>query len=331
MIIKHKGAFATTFIILALASPSWAQSYDPHEDSWVPELQGHGTDSPDTPASITSGHPLSSVTLVAEDTAMNNALNDALTEEPPQSQGSTGGHYDMIGADACYGSYSIMGMRAHYYSAKIPLGYTLSPRDRLQFTIPINYAKYNDCVVNLASNGDPILRDASVYGYGVGAAYTRRVLTGSSKSPWTWSVTPAASILFRESSDLDMGSCLFNASVSSSLAYRVGTRWIFTLGNSVSFSDSTSYRNNISPESGNQSVFVNGVQAVRVLGRWRVTAYVMDLRYSGGDELIPSYQSYALALSYGMGASTDLRISVIHDEGDNYDSTRVITGSTWRF
>jgi hypothetical protein len=331
MIIRYQGALATAFIILALASAARAQSYDPHEESWVPELQGEGYDSPDTPASITSGHPLSSVMLVAGDTAMDNAFGDTATADVSESKQTGGGHFDSIGADACYGSYSIMGMRAHYYSAKIPFGYTLSPRDRIQFTIPINYASYKDCMVNLSSGGDTILRDASVYGYGVGAAYTRRVLTGANKSPWTWSVTPAANIFFRESSDLDMGSCLFTASVSSSLVYRLGTSWIFNLGNSVSFSDSTSYRNSIAPSSGNTSVFVNGVQAVRVLGSWRITAYAMDIRYSGDDELIPSYQSYALSVSYGIGASTDLRLTLIHDDGDHYDSTRVITGSTWRF
>ena len=330
MIITRKGVCAATFIILALASRTQAQTYDPHEDAWVPELQGHGADAPDTPASLTSGHPLSSVILVAEDTARDNALSEKTTEAP-EAQAASSSRFDMIGADAAWGSYSIMGMRAHYYSAKIPLGYTLTPKDHLLFSIPLNYARYEDCCVELDKNLNPVLRDASVYGYGVSAALTHRFLTGTAKNPWSWSVTPSAGLLLRESPELDMGSCLYTASLSSSLAYRVGTSWIFSLGNSVSFSGASSYRNNISPESGDQTVLVNGVQAVRILGRWRLTAYVMDVRYSGDDELIPSYESYAFSLSYGLGAATDIRLTLIHDEGDQYNSTRVITGTTWRF
>ncbi len=338
-----------TLAAIVIPSLSGLAQYDPydppyheHDNYWSPIYNGEGSDYPGTPTAVTDGHPLASTTIAAQETALGSAFiepDTAIESFEPQTTPGTGegavsatGRLDSFGAELGTGSYDIGGMKANVYTLRIPFGYTISERDKLDFSIPISITNLKDVLAELDSSGNMTLDNAKVYGYGLNASYTRKVITKASEGPFRWNLTPSAGLFVRESSDMNLGSMVFNVGLSSSFAYQFAPGWVVNMGNSVSAAFCSSIKSYPDPIRDEQQVAINGLQLIHMRGRFTYSAYVMDTRYLKSDNTyVSSFQSYAVSLGFKLTQKRSVKLTLISENGSDYSSFRGMIGSTWKF
>ncbi|MFA5256986.1 MAG: hypothetical protein WC360_02445 [Opitutales bacterium] len=313
---------------------------DPYYDQeryWSPIYDGHGYDSPSTPTSLTDGHPLSSTASAAQETAVESAILDPEQADEEFSQktvesSDAATQMNSLGAELGTGSYDIDGMKADVYTVRIPWSHTFGDRDKLSLTLPISITNLKDVLAELDASNVLHLSDASVYGYGLNAAYTRKVITKADNVPYRWNLTPSAGYFVRESSDMNLGSRIFNFGLSSSFAYQFSPGWIVNVGNSISYSTSSGIKTYPDPIRDEQQVAVNGLQLIRMTGRWTFSAYIMDTRYFQTENTyVSNFQSYALSAGFQITQKRSIKLSVVAESGEDYSSFRGMLGSTWKF
>lgn len=334
-----------------------------YQDEWVddyPYHEGEGYDSPESPVAVTDGNPIANTAQAARVTTEQAALLDPVdlidegftpdepaatdtgsagdeglggTGETEATAAAAGGKPDaasVLGAEIGVGTFEIGGVDASLYTLTIPYSHKLTDRGTLSLQVPLSITNLEDVMATFDNTGNLRLDDASIYGGGLNVAYSHKVYMKADKVPYRWKVTPSAGLFLRESSDLNMGSWVFNAGLSSSFAYQFKPGWVINLGNSISFAWSRASSGYPDPIRDSQQVLTNGIQLLRLSGRWTYHAYIVDTRMLR-DSLVDAYQTYAFGAGYKVTRSHSLRFSVIYDHGDDFSSLRGTLGSTWKF
>jgi hypothetical protein len=330
-------AIALATITFALASSISAQSYDPYGDQWDPIYDQNPPDSPAEPYGVTDGNPLAGTTQAATEASTSSFETEveqvaAADDIEAATQTTSISQLSAIGSEIGTGSYDIDGLKADFYTLRIPVEFTLSPRDKLNLTIPVSITNYNDVLAKMDDVGDIELSDAQVYGYGFNLAWTRKVLTKENGGDWRWNLTPSLGIFFRESDDMNMGSHIINFGLSSSLAYQFAEGWIVNFGNSFSYATSGALEDYPDPIRDEQQLTVNGIQVIHPWGRWTFSAYIMDTRYFKTENTcVDSFQTYAVSAAFRITQKRSVKVTLLTEQGDKFSSTRATLGSTWQF
>lgn len=294
-----------------------------------------GLDSPQhNPAAITDGTPIATTTVVATDVANANAFlapDAALVDfaaEPstatptaPTDQAPSA----TIGVDGGMGSYSIDGVKADLWTLTVPYSTVVDKRSTIVTTLPFTITNFKH-----VSRANGSVGDAKVYGAGFNAGWCYKVVDKQDNVPYRWKITPSGGIYLRRSSDLHMGSWVYNLGVSSSFAYRFSSGWIVNVGNSLTMAWSNGYRNYPDPIRDQQQVVINGVQVFKPVGRWMVGGTIIDTRYLRTN-LVNSFQTYAVMAGYRVTPTRTLRAALVAESGKGYHSIRGTLGSSWKF
>lgn len=315
----------------ALGAQVLCAQMPPHEP-WM-----HGSDSPESPGAVTDGNPQTTVAQAAGETVLQALPPVAELEEEFQpadaadaeteagseaAAGAAAGANRDLGVEVGFGSFDLGGVTGDVYTVRIPYTFGLSPRAKLALSAPVSVTNIEDILVGGG--------DAQVFGGGLNAALQYGVFTKEDDGPYRWRVTPSAGVFYRESDDLNAGSWVFNAGLSSSFSFQPAEDWIVNIGNSVLFAFATAAADYPDPERREQQVLTNGVQVIRQLGRWSVNGYVMDTRFLQ-DALVDDFQTYAAGVGFKITRNRSLRVLAVFESGDAYDAFRVTCGSTWKF
>jgi hypothetical protein len=294
-----------------------------------------GFDSPRTnPVAVTDGTPISTTTIVATDIANSNAFMapDAVaadvaseptapTAAAPANQAPT----STAGVDGTMGSCKIDGVTADFWTVTVPYSVKVDDRSSIVTTIPITVTNFKSTILANGSIGN-----AQVYGEGLNAGWCYKAFDKQDNVPYRWNITPSAGIYLRRSSDLDMGSWVYNAGISSSFAYQFSNGWIVNLGDSITMAWNSGYRNYPDPIRDQQQVTINGLQVFKPIGRWVIGGMAIDTRYLRTN-LVNNFQTYAITAGFRLTPTRSLRFSLVADEGTGYHSISGTLGSSWKF
>jgi hypothetical protein len=223
------------------------------------------------------------------------------------------------------GRYDIDGVKADLWTITVPYSININDRSSVVMTIPLTITNFKSTTL---ANGS--LGEADVYGGGLNAGWCYKVFAKQDNVPYRWNITPTCGIYLRQSTDLELGSWVYNAGICSSFAYQFPCGWIVNLGDSITCAGNTGYGNYPDPIRDEQQVVINGVQAYKTIDRWMVGGMIIDTRYLKTN-LINSYQTYAVTAGYRITPSRSLRVSVVYDSGKGYHSIRGTLGSSWKF
>ncbi len=220
------------------------------------------------------------------------------------------------------GSFNLDGQEGEIYTVKIPYSRRMTERGTLQVTIPLSAVVFDDVLIT---------DDAQVYGIGLNAGYAWQAFLKKDNVPYRWKITPSAGLFYRDSTDLKLGSWVFNTGLSSSFAWQFSPGWVVNMGNSVSFAWNNGIKNYPDPVRDDQQTLVNGLQLYRMLDRWTFGVYVTDTQ-ALNDMQVDSYQGYGVTAAYQLTKSRSLRFSFVRETGNGgYSSSRGLLGSTWSF
>lgn len=324
------------FTGVVLTTVCFAQT--PHwEEEWY---HGEGGDSPESATAVTDGNPESTTRVAAEEAAYDTAVvtADSMVEAfSEEESGETtdevaarevGGSGSALDIDVGVGSSTIGGVDVDYYTVRIPYSRKLSDRSTLQLSVPVSITNLEDVVADLSGGGG--FSDAKVYGGGINAAWSYKPFIKADGKPYRWKITPSGGLFLRESSDLGQGAWVYNLGFSSSFAYRVAKKWVVNVGNSLSYSWNSQRKDYPEPMQDEQQILINGVQVFYLGGRWTYYGYVLDTRFLE-DALIDNFQSYAMGAGFKLTQRRSLKMTVIYEDGDGYDSLRATLGTSWRF
>ena len=319
---------------LCFGTIGYSQAY-PDQPLGMGPTVGVATDNPQSnPAAVTDGTPASTTTIVATDVANANAFvtPDAMLSEFPGETPATTAQApaeqtppSTTGVDGGVGSYKIDGVKADLWTLTVPYSVKVSDRSTVVTTLPFTITNFKS--IRLA-NGQ--IGDASVYGEGFNAGWSYKVYDKQDNVPYRWNVTPTGGIYLRRSSDLHLGSWVYNAGFSSSFAYQFSGGWVANLGNSITMAWNNGYKNYPDPVRDEQEVVINGVQVFKPIDRWMVGGMVIDTRYLRKN-LVNSFQTYAITAGYRVTPTRSLRVSLVADTGKGYHSIRGTLGSSWKF
>lgn len=313
--------------------PPWEEDWHHHEP---------GFDDPESPTAVTDGNPQSNTGQAAATVAMDFAIlaPEAVVEEfAPGETGADGtpaeatagggagaGMANALDIDVGYGTSTVGNVDVDYYTVSLPYSRKWSDRGTLKVTVPVSITNMRDVLFNM----DGSTGDARVYGGGVNVGYVYKPFIKADGKPYRWKVTPSAGLFMRDSSDLDQGSWVYNLGFSSSFAYRLSEHWVINVGNSVSFAWNSGYKDYPDPLRDEQQVTINGVQMFYLAGRWTYYGYVMDTRFLK-DALVDNFQSYALGFGFKLTRNRTLKVTLLYEDGDNYESLRGTVGTSWKF
>lgn len=331
----------------------WEEWYDDQ-----PYDEGEGYDAPESPAAVTDGNPAASTAQAARVTTEQAALLDPvdlLDEGFAPDETSTSGSEDgglgrdnaeaasassgggsgnpaaaALGAEVGAGSFEIGGVDASLYTVTVPYSRKLTERGTLSLRLPLSVTNLEEVITTFDNTGNLKLDDASIYGGGINVAYGHKVFMKADNVPYRWKVTPSAGLFLRESSDLNMGSWVFNAGLSSSFAYQFKPGWVVNLGNSISLAWSRASSSYPDPIRDSQQVLTNGLQLLHFKGRWTYHVYAVDTRMLQ-DSLVDAYQTYAIGAGFRITRNQSLRFSMLYETGNEFNSLRGTIGSTWKF
>lgn len=333
----------TTLLPLSLSAQIGPNDpYYPYEPNYPDYPYEGGYDNPESPIGLTDGNPLATVAQAAAVSAFEAAIVDPegledegftpeeVAEGATEAAQQTASGAFSLGAEFGAGSYEIGDVDADMYTLSIPYSMELGERAKLFLTAPLSITTLQDVLATWDNTGTLQLDDAQIYGGGLNAAYTRRIFIKKDDVPYRWNLTPSAGIFLRESSDLDLGSWVFNVGLSSSFAYQFAPGWVINIGNSISYSLSTASSDYPDPERENQQVLINGLQLIRMTGRWTFNAYAVDTQMLQ-NSYVDGYQTYALGAAFKVTRTRSLRATIICDNGNNYNSIRGTLGTTWKF
>ena len=330
----------STLLALCLGAAASAQTY--------PDMPGYpgfsysepGIDNPKSnPAAVTDGTPVATTTIVATDVANANAFvtpDSVLTEFPAAAPTATAPAATSsapadqsppatLGVDGAIGSSTVDGVKADLWTLTVPYSVKVADRSTIVTTIPFSITNFKD--VSLANRS---IGDAKVYGEGFNAGWCYEVFNKQDKVPYRWKVTPTGGIYLRRSSDLNLGSWVYNAGVCSSFAYQFSGGWVVNVGNSITMAWNSGYGHYPDPVRDNQQVAINGVQVFKPIDRWLIGAMIIDTRYLKTN-LINSYETYAVTAGFRITPTRSLRVSIVYDSGKGYHSISGRMGSSWKF
>jgi hypothetical protein len=325
----------SALLALCLGAAAAAQT----EPYYPPYNQGPyyepGYDNPrHNPAAVTDGTPIATTTIVATDVAMANAFiapDAALAEFPTAAPAATSPAPaeqtppSTLGVDGSVGRYDIDGVKADLWTLTVPYSVNVSNRSTVVTTIPFTITNFKSTAL---ANGT--IGDAKVYGEGFNAGWCYKVFAKQDNVPYRWNITPTGGIYLRRSSDLKLGSWVYNLGICSSFAYQFPGGWIVNLGNSITDARNNGYGDYPDPIRDEQQVAINGVQVYKTVDRWMVGGMIIDTRYFKTN-LINSYQTYAVTAGFRITPSRSLRVSLVYDSGKGYHSIRGTLGSSWKF
>jgi hypothetical protein len=321
-------AFAASVAVF-FATVAFGQAFP--QEPYLGQQSGHGVAGVDNPntnsAALTDGTPLSTTTIVATDNASAAFPNadavaaDYTSEAPAAEQAGAMG----MGADVGVGSAKINGNNVDLYTITIPYSVRMNDRSSLMMRMPFTMTDYKSCMLKSGSLGT-----ARAYGEGLNLGWAYRVFDKQDNVPYRWKIMPGAGIYRRTSDDLNMGSMVYNVSISSSFAWQVSSGWIFNIGNSITMAWNNGIGGYPDPIRDQQQAVLNGVQVYRIIDRWVVGAMIIDTRYLHTN-LINSFQTYALSAGFKITPSRTLRFSLKADEGKGYRSVLGTIGSSWKF
>lgn len=309
------------------ASLALAQTYPPHG----PHFSG-----------VAEGTPVSTVSIASNDTVDMGALVTATEIEqsfdtpvsesaPAATQGATTSTGSSLDLDAGGGSGSVDGKDFDIYTLRVPYSLKLNDRGTLQFSAPLSVASYKDAVVSWDSAGLATFHNARAYGAGLNVGYAYKAVTKAESQNLRWKVTPSMGLFYRDCSDLNQGSWVYNMGLSSSLAWQLAPGWVLNLGNSLSVAWNNGIKDYPDPVRDTQETTSNGLQLYRLFERWTAYGYVMDTE-ALRDVLVDSYQSYGLGASYKLTKTRSVRATLIYEHGNaSYHSLRVTLGTSWQF
>lgn len=332
---------------VALIGQTGYPDYPDYPDWEEPGMHGdYEYDDPQSPIGITDGTPVATTTQAATAVANDNAFvnPETVVEEGYEPEAGdeaaaatteadtavAAANPSSFGMEVGTGSYSVGDTDATVYTVSIPYSRKLSDRAKLSLSIPISITNFDSVIASWDSTGNLSLDDATVYGAGINAAYTYKVYDKQDNVPYRWNVTPSFGVFGRDSSDMNLGSWVFNGGFSSSFAYQFRPGWIVNMGNSVSYALNTGMGGRPDPVRDNQQVLINGIQVIRMTGRWTLFAYVMDTRMLQ-DTFVDSIETVAAGASFKLTRTRSIKASLIYETGNEYHSFRGSLGSTWRF
>ncbi len=157
--------------------PTYPDQPDQH---WSPIYNGEGYDSPSAPYALTDGNPLSATITAAQEAVGSSFDGDDMNEQyseettAPEAVSATS-RTDVLGTEVGVGQYEINGMDASVYTVRVPFSYEVSERGKMNFSIPLSVTKLKDVMADFDNSGNLRLGNARVYGYGISAAYVRRM------------------------------------------------------------------------------------------------------------------------------------------------------------
>lgn len=322
--------------LYAQTDPYWDEHYDEH--------YYHEGDSPDAPGAVTDGTPQSTTAVAATEAAEGTAFVStdeviASFEEPAATEDSTApgsestesaasaGSAAAIDIDVGFGSSTVGGIDVDLYTVRIPYSRKLSERGTLNLTLPVSVTELSDVLFD--ANGLQT-GDAKVYGVGLNAGYSHKVFMKKDGKPYRWKVTPSAGVFMRESSDLNQGAWVYNVGLSSSFAYRLSKHWVVNLGNSISLSWNSSRKDYPDPLRDEQQVLINGVQVFYLAGRWTHYGYVTDTRFLE-DSFVDNFQTYAIGTGFKLTKKRSVKLTLIYEDGSDYEALRATVGTAWKF
>jgi hypothetical protein len=292
-------------------------------------------DSPrSNPVAITDGTPVATTSIVATDVANSNAFvapDAALVDFPSEAPKATAqapaeqAPSATIGVDGSVGSYSIDGVKADLWTLTLPYSQKVSERSTIVTTIPFTVTNFKSTTL---ANGT--IGEARVYGEGLNAGWCYQAFDKQDQVPYRWKITPGGGLYLRRSSDLKMGSWVYNVGISSSFAYQFSNGWIVNLGNSLTGAWNSGYSNYPDPIRDQQQVTINGLQAFKPVGRWIIGGMIIDTRYLKTN-LVNSYETFAITAGYRISPTRSLRVSLVCDSGNGYHSIAGRFGSSWKF
>jgi hypothetical protein len=265
-------------------------------------------------------------TVATPDSSTPTESGDTSTAVTPESssesnQSSTSMASPQVGVDVGTGSISGNGFDADFYTFNIPYSHEYSDRMTLLFSLPVSMADVEGASFD----------NFKIYGSGLNAGFSYKVFTKADNVPYRWKVSPTAGLLYNEihtENNPDSIRLITNCGFSSSFAYQLTPHWIINMGNSISliWNDTHSGAN---PSLNKQQVLINGIQVFYLAGRWTYYGYVMDTRMLENDT--SDYQTYALGVAFKLTKSRSMKVTLLHDNGADFHSTRMTVGSNWKF
>ena len=306
---------------VVLAGVGFAQVFPPDFPQQEPSIG----DNPQSSTALTDGTPQATTAVVARESAGFALPTDPAKLEAEFPELAAAGEpaapaKNDTGVDVGYGSFKIAGVKGDSWTARVPYSRRLDDRATLEIGVPLTLTTIKQAVGG----------DAQIYGMGVNVGYSYGVVTKLDSKNYRWRLTPNASLTFRNSSDLNMGSGVLGAGISSSFAWQIAPRWVFNIGNSLTATYATSTGGHPDPTRKNQFAVVNGAQLARLMGRWSLNAFVMDTRFVR-DVLVDGYQTYAVGLGYKVTQYRSFRVLGVVENGAGYRSWNITAANTWRF
>ena len=324
----------STFLALCFGTVGYSQTY-PYQPGYPSAFAEAGLDTPQSnPAAVTDGTPVATTTIVATDVANANAFvtPDAVLVEFPNETPAAASMArteqtppSTLGVDASAGSYKIDGVKADLWTLTVPYSAKVNDRSTIVTTMPFSITNFKSTTLAKGSVGD-----AKVYGEGLNAGWCYQAFNKQDNVPYRWNITPSGGLYLRRSSDLNMGSWVYNVGLSSSFAYQFSNGWIVNLGDSVTTAWNSGYSNYPDPIRDEQQVVINGVQVYKQIARWMIGGMIIDTRYLKTN-LINSYETFAITAGYRITPTRSLRVSLVCDSGTGYHSISGRFGSSWKF
>ena len=286
----------------------------------------HGGES----GTISEGAPASTVNNAAADTMDMGGLTtpEEVTQTfTPPTTGQTAAEQSpgnaQVDIETGGGHIKIGDVEADIFTFKVPYSLKLSDRSTLQFSMPLSYASYDSDLLGI--------KNAKAYGGGLNLGYAFQAITKTESKSYRWKLTPSMGTFYRDCSDLNQGSWVFNVGLSSSFAWQFSPGWVLNIGNSFSTAWNSGIKSYPDPIRDNQQMVTNGIQLYRMIDRWTVYGYIMDTE-ALKKVLVDSYQTYAIGLGFKLTKTRSIKATLIYENGSgDYSSFRGTVGTTWQF
>ncbi|MEY4488995.1 MAG: hypothetical protein RIQ79_1503 [Verrucomicrobiota bacterium] len=243
-----------------------------------------------------------------------------------EASGSAADSVKSFGVEAGAGSFSAGGVDGKLYTIRIPYSKKLNERATLLFTVPISLTNFdNNKLVGLK------FKDTQAYGVGLNVGYAWQAFLKRHNVPYRWKITPSTGIYYRDSNDLNNGSLVFNAGLSSSFAWQFQPGWVINLGNSVSMAWNNGISNYPDPVLDEQQTVSNGLQLIHMTGRWTYYTYYSHTD-TLVDTLVDSYYTIAVGAGYQLTRKRSIKATLLSERGNGgYEALRGTLGTSWQF